>query len=199
LIKLGDHPNWDQRKHVDEHLIKSGVGYTIVNMGIFVDVLLMPNFLGVLDVFQKKVTYWGADADFKIDVTTYADTGKIVAAALHDPKALNAHVGVYGDRMSPREMYEHLKTLDSSASLTSLGSIADREAKIGELISKNDWNSVMPLLYARGLDYHASHEESDKTRKPYDTIKFTTMREALSGVLQDAKAWIRGPKTYAQQ
>lgn len=198
-LQFGDHPNWDQRKQVDEYLIKSGVGYTIINMGIFVDVLLMPNFLGVLDVFQKKVTYWGSNADFKMDVTTYSDTGKIVAAALHDPKALNAYVGISGDQISPREIFEHLKTLDSAASLSSLGSIEDREAKIAELFAKNDWNSVMPLLYSRGLDYHASPEESDKNRKPYADIKFTTMREALTGVLNDAKAWIRGPKTYASQ
>jgi hypothetical protein len=179
------------RKEVDAYLIASGVPYTIVNQGVFVEVALIPHFLGWISLPDAKVAYWGDNEDWKIEFTTYADTGKIVAETLWDSWALNRYVCVHGDEASPRDIYNILQESTGKASIERLGSIDDLVALTGELLGKGEFMKALPHMYSRGCFLlHSPHEDADR----YQDIKFTTVKEVIAGALKEPAKWIYGPK-----
>lgn len=188
----GFNPNYDARKEVDEYLKASGIPWTIINQGCFMEVALIPNYMNMINTQERKVYYWG-DANTKMQFTTYTDAGKIVAECLWDEWALNRYVCVHGDDVSPQDMSNYMMELCGTAKLEKLGTLDDLSKQIDTHMSQKNIQAALPLIYLLGMMKWSPPTE-DCTHFQ-DKIKFTKFKTAFSGSLEKPEKWVYGPKT----
>jgi nucleoside-diphosphate-sugar epimerase len=78
-IAEGENRNFDLRKEFHKKLDASPITATSIMNGAFADILFYNTpFYNLKD---NSVSYWGSDADFKVDFTTKDDTAAFTAAA----------------------------------------------------------------------------------------------------------------------
>jgi len=149
-LKMGDNVNSNDRKVFHKTLEESGLPWSAILNGCFMDVLF--GFFGTFDFKNNKAFAWG-DPNTKFNVTTYEDTAKFVAEVLLDPAAENRFAGIAGDTVSLAEVvaqYEEItgKKLD----LEVRGSIEDLQNHTRKLQSENPTNYYgwLPLQYQYG-------------------------------------------------
>ena len=128
-LDYGDNDNLDKRKEVLEYLQQSGLEYTLVLNGAFMDNVgthYMPQF----DLEHKTFQYWG-DGETPLDFTTTDDTAKYVAEALSNPGLANTALEVAGDVLTSKQLkaaYE--EATGTQLQEKSLGSVAELQAWI---------------------------------------------------------------------
>jgi uncharacterized protein YbjT (DUF2867 family) len=99
-LDYGDNDNLDKRKEVFEYLQQSGLEYTLVLNGAFMDsIAYMPLF----DLEHQTFQYWG-DGETPMDFTTTDDTAKYVAEAVSDPGLANKALEVAGDTLTAKQL-----------------------------------------------------------------------------------------------
>jgi uncharacterized protein YbjT (DUF2867 family) len=145
-LDYGDNHNLDMRKEVFEYLQQSGLEYTLVLNGMFMEfVTHMPMF----DLNQQVFQYWG-DGEMLMDLTTTDDIAKYVAEAVSDPALANTALEVAGDTLTPKQLratYE--EATGSKLTEKSLGSIAQMQASIAA--KKASASSVEEYVYDQYL------------------------------------------------
>lgn len=82
------------RKQVLEHLTASGLEYTLILNGAFMDIIPTP-FMPQFDLENGVFKYWG-DGETPVDMTTTEDTAKYVAEAVSDRELVNTALEVAG-------------------------------------------------------------------------------------------------------
>jgi NAD(P)-dependent dehydrogenase (short-subunit alcohol dehydrogenase family) len=87
-LDYGDNDNLDKRKEVFEYLQHSGLEYTLVLNGAFMDNVGTP-YMPQFDLEHQTFQYWG-DGDTPLDFTTTDDTAKYVAGDVLTAKQLKA-------------------------------------------------------------------------------------------------------------
>lgn len=101
-LDYGDNDNLDKRKEVFDRLQQSGLEYTLILNGAFMDNIgtpYMPQFNFDKGIFE----YWG-DGETPMDLTTTDDTAKYVAEAVSDPDLVNTALEVAGDVLSNKQL-----------------------------------------------------------------------------------------------
>lgn len=126
-LDYGDNDNLDKRKEVFEYLQHSGLEYTLVLNGAFMDMIA---YMPLFDLEHQTFQYWG-DGETPLDFTTTDDTAKYVAEAVSDPGLANTALEVAGDTLTSKQ----LKATYEGATGTkltekSLGSITEMQAWI---------------------------------------------------------------------
>jgi uncharacterized protein YbjT (DUF2867 family) len=99
--KPGSNRNLDLRRDFHAQLDKSGLAWTTVLNGAFMDLLASP--MSLIKQKKRKVVYVG-DADQKLDFTTMADTAAYTAAVAADPNPTPKVLRIAGDVLSAREL-----------------------------------------------------------------------------------------------
>lgn len=94
-LDYGDNDNLDMRKQVFEYLQQSGLEYTLILNGAFMDNVGTP-YTPQFDLEHQTFQYWG-DGDTPLDFTTTDDTAKYVAEAVTDPGLANMALEVAGE------------------------------------------------------------------------------------------------------
>ena len=102
-LDYGDNDNLDMRKQVLEHLTASGLEYTLILNGAFMDIIPTP-FMPQFDLENGIFKYWG-DGETPVDMTTIEDTAKYVAEAVSDTELVNTALEVAGRSVN----YEAIK------------------------------------------------------------------------------------------
>ncbi len=176
-LDYGDNHNLDMRKEVFEYLQQSGLEYTLVLNGMFMEfVTHMPMF----DLEHQVFQYWG-DGEMLMDLTTTDDTAKYVAEAVSDPALANTALEVAGDTLTPKQLrttYE--EATGSKLTEKSLGSIAQMQASIAT--KKASASSIEEYVY----DQYLYAMESGKGKLDqiqndrYLQIKPKTVKQFLS-------------------
>jgi uncharacterized protein YbjT (DUF2867 family) len=126
-LDYGDNDNLDKRKEVLEYLQHSGLEYTLVLNGAFMEFIpYMPEF----DLEHQTFQYWG-DGETPLDFTSPDDTAKYVAEAAIDPDLANTALEVAGDTLTVKQLKAAYEAA-TGTQLTgkSLGSIAEMKAWI---------------------------------------------------------------------
>ena len=108
-LNYGDNDNLDMRKEVFEHLQKSGLEYTLILNGAFIDIIPTP-YMPQFDLENGVFKYWG-DGETPVDMTTIEDTAKYVAEAVSDRNLVNTALEVAGEVLTMKQ----LKTAYESA------------------------------------------------------------------------------------
>ncbi len=126
-LDYGDNDNLDKRKEVFEYLQQSGLEYTLVLNGAFMEFI---TYMPLFDLEHQTFQYWG-DGETPLDLTTTDDTAKYVAEAVSDPGLANTALEVAGDTLTSKQLkatYE--EATGSKLTEKSLGSIAEMQAWI---------------------------------------------------------------------
>ncbi|PSB27303.1 aromatic alcohol reductase [Chlorogloea sp. CCALA 695] len=126
-LDYGDNDNLDKRKEVFEYLQQSGLEYTLVLNGAFMEFI---TYMPLFDLKNQIFQYWG-DGEMPLDLTTTDDTAKYVAEAVSDPDLANMALEVAGDTLTSKQLkaiYEG--ATGSKLTEKSLGSIAEMQAWI---------------------------------------------------------------------
>lgn len=126
-LDYGDNDNLDKRKEVFEYLQHSGLEYTLVLNGAFMDII---TYMPLFDLEHQTFQYWG-DGETPLDFTTTDDTAGYVAEAVSDPGLANTALEVAGDTLTPKQLKATYEAA-TGTKLTeqSLGSIAEMKAWI---------------------------------------------------------------------
>ncbi len=126
-LDYGDNDNLDNRKEVFEYLQHSGLEYTLVLNGAFMDIIA---YMPLFDLEHQTFQYWG-EGEMPLDFTTTDDTAKYVAEAVSDPLLANTVLEVAGDTLTAKQLkvtYE--EATGTKLTEKSLGSIAEMKAWI---------------------------------------------------------------------
>jgi len=134
-LKDGDNINLNARRTVHKALQESGIPWTSIMNGCFMNVVF--GFFGVFDLKNGKAFAWG-DPNTKMNTTTYADTAKFVAEVILDPTAENRYAGISGDTISIAEMVAQYEEITGKKlELEVRGTIEDLQNHIKKLQSEN--------------------------------------------------------------
>ncbi|MBV9388129.1 MAG: aromatic alcohol reductase [Chroococcidiopsidaceae cyanobacterium CP_BM_ER_R8_30] len=128
-IDYGDNDNLDMRKEVFSYLLQSGLEYTLILNGAFMDNIGTP-YTAQLDLDNGVFAYWG-DGETLLDFTTTDDTAKYVAEAVSDPDLANTALEVAGEVLSNKQLlaaYE--EATGKKLQVKHLGSVAELKAWI---------------------------------------------------------------------
>lgn len=128
-LDYGDNDNLDMRKQVFEYLQQSGLEYTLILNGAFMDNVGTP-YMPQFDLEHQTFQYWG-DSDTPLDFTTTDDTAKYVAEAVTDPGLANTALEVAGEVLTAKQLkaaYE--EATGNQLTEKPLGSVAELQAWI---------------------------------------------------------------------
>ena len=128
-LDYGDNDNLDKRKEVFAHLQQSGLEYTLILNGAFMDNVGTP-YMPQFDLEHQTFRYWG-DGETPLDFTTTDDTAKYVAEAVTDPDLANTALEVAGDVLTAKQLkaaYEEVT--GQPLAEKPLGSVAELQAWI---------------------------------------------------------------------
>lgn len=101
-LDYGDNDNLDKRKEVLSYLQQSGLEYTLILNGAFMDNVGTP-YMPQFNFDEGTFEYWG-DRDTLLDFTTTDDTAKYIAEAVSDPDLANTALEVAGDVLSHKQI-----------------------------------------------------------------------------------------------
>jgi uncharacterized protein YbjT (DUF2867 family) len=128
-LDYGDNDNLDKRKQVFEYLQLSGLEYTLILNGAFMDNVGTP-YMPQFDLEHQTFQYWG-DGETPLDFTSTDDTAKYVAEAVSDPELANTALQVAGDVLTAKQLkaaYE--EATGNSLVEKPLGSVAELQTWI---------------------------------------------------------------------
>ena len=128
-LDYGDNDNLDMRKQVFEYLQQSGLEYTLILNGAFMDNVGTP-YMPQFDLEHQTFQYWG-DGETPLDFTTTDDTAKYVAEAVSDPELVNRALEVAGEVLTAKQLkaaYE--EATGNKLTAKPLGSVEELKAWI---------------------------------------------------------------------
>ncbi|KAH8646723.1 NmrA-like protein [Xylariales sp. PMI_506] len=99
--KPGSNRNLDLRREFHPVLERSGIAWTSILNGAFMDLLVSE--MSLVDRKKRKVVYVG-NANQKLDFTTMADTAAYTAAVAADPNPTPKFLRIAGDVLSANEL-----------------------------------------------------------------------------------------------
>lgn len=97
-LQPGDVYTSDWDRQVVEAARQAGLATTVILPGYFYEILLAP-FLGIFDLAQGQVSYWG-DGETALDATAIGDVARYTAEVALDPTARGQVVEVAGEQIS---------------------------------------------------------------------------------------------------
>ena len=128
-IDYGDNDNLDMRKEVLEHLQKSGLDYTLILNGSFIDILPTP-YMPEFDLENGVFQYWG-DGDTPVDMTSTEDTAKYTAEVVSDTSLVNTALEVAGESLTMKQLQAAYESATGKKLETKhLGSVTDLKSWI---------------------------------------------------------------------
>ena len=143
-LDYGDNDNLDKRKEVLDYLQRSGLEYTLVLNGTFMDsIAYMPLF----DLEHQTFQYWG-DGEMPMNFTTTDDTAKYVAEAVSDLSLVNSALEVAGDTLTAKQ----LKATYEAATGTTL-----TEKRLGSIPEFQTWITAKKAA-ASSLEEYVYHQ-----------------------------------------
>jgi nucleoside-diphosphate-sugar epimerase len=128
-VDYGDNDNLDKRKEVLSYLQQSGLEYTLILNGAFMDNVGTP-YMPQFNFDNGTFEYWG-DGETPLDFTTTDDTAKYVAEAVSDPNLVNTALEVAGEVLTMKQLlaaYE--EATGKKLQEKQLGSVEDLKAWI---------------------------------------------------------------------
>ena len=176
-LDYGDNDNLDKRKEVFEYLQHSGLEYTLVLNGAFMDMI---TYIPLFDLEHQTFQYWG-DGEMPLDFTTTDDTAKYVAEAVSDPGLANMALEIAGDTLTPKQLkatYE--EATGTQLTEKQLGSIPEMKAWIAN--KKASASSVEEYVYHQYMYAMVSGKgKLDRLQNDrYPHIKPLTIKQFLS-------------------
>ena len=142
-MDYGDNDNLDMRKEVFSYLQQSGLEYTLVLNGVFMDNISTP-YMPQFDFDNGIFKYWG-DGETLLELTTTDDTAKYVAEAVSDPNLVNTALEVASEVLSTKQLLPtYQEATGKKLQEKQLGSVEDLKAWIKQ--KKQSANSPVNMF-----------------------------------------------------
>lgn len=175
--KPGSNRNLDLRRDFHVQLDKSGIGWTSILNGGFMDMLASP--MSLADQKKRKVIYMGS-ADQKLDFTTMADTAAYTAAVAADPNPTPKILRIAGDTFSARDLAAAAARADGTASerpfavswMGSLGLLGPM-IKMMRFVTGGE-DKIMPMW--QGMQYMANMFSGEGKLDPLDNDRYPEIK-----------------------
>ncbi len=179
----GENRNFDLRKEFHKKLDQSPISRTSIMNGAFADILAYGT--PFYNVKEKSVSYWGNDADRKVDFTTKDNTAEYTAAVALDPSTPEI-LRIASLRISPKEL---------AAMATEIKNTEFRLVPMGSLESLSAYNKKERAAHPEGENelypkwqgsqymhsmFSVYNEHLDNDR--YNDIEWTSAREVISAI-----------------
>lgn len=176
-LDYGDNDNLDKRKEVFEYLQQSGLEYTLVLNGAFMDII---TYMPLFDLEHQTFQYWG-DGETPMDLTTTDDTAKYVAEAVSDSSLVNMALEVAGDTLTAKQLraaYE--EATGTKLTEKQLGSVPEFQAWI--TTKKASASSLEEYVYHQYMYAMVSGKgKLDRIQNDrYPQIKPLTVKQVLN-------------------
>lgn len=176
-LDYGDNDNLDKRKEVFEYLQQSGLEYTLVLNGAFMDII---TYMPLFDLEHQTFQYWG-DGETPMDLTTTDDTAKYVAEAVSDSSLVNMALEVAGDTLTAKQLraaYE--EATGTKLTEKQLGSVPEFQAWI--TTKKASASSLEEYVYYQYMYAMVSGKgKLDRIQNDrYPQIKPLTVKQVLN-------------------
>ena len=145
-IPAGINPYLDMRRAFDNKVGPSGIGYTHVLNGGFMEAVFSNP--GLIDAEAGTITYWGDD-EVPLDFTSLNDVAAWTVAAIDDPRTINRVVSVAGDRRTIAQIgADYAEATGKELRQVRRGSIADGYAELRRMAKAGAHPMAMlPLQY----------------------------------------------------
>jgi uncharacterized protein YbjT (DUF2867 family) len=177
-LDYGDNDNLDKRKEVLSYLQQSGLEYTLILNGAFMDNFGTP-YAAQFDLDNGVFEYWG-DGETPLDFTTTDDTAKYVAETVSDPDLVNTALEVAGEVLSNKQLlaaYE--EATGKKLTEKRLGSVEDLKAWIEQKKpSANSPVEYIPQQYEYAM-VSGKGKLNNIQNSRYPHIKPLTVRQYL--------------------
>ena len=178
-LSEGENMNSDWRRAFASRVRTSGIGYSFMLNGAFMEVIVSP-FMQLIDTDAGTLSYWG-DGDVPLDMTSMPDVAAFLAAAILDPDTLNRPIEVAGDRLDiPAMAAAYQDGTGKPLKLVRLGSIDEGYVELERRKREtSDPMALLPLMYALPM-------MSGKARLPnaenarFPSVQPKTLRAFLS-------------------
>ena len=163
---------FDVKRDIFEVLKKSGLEWTFIINGLFLEYLYSP-FLGV-DVANNKITFVGTK-DTKLSYTALKDIGAFTAESINNPISKNAVIKVVGETISYGQIAETIEKSTGKKWDVKYTPVSDTEAKIAA--NPNPWATIPEqLLTAFGK---GQGEVKNPQNKEFPAVKVQTLADFL--------------------
>lgn len=179
-IDYGDNDNLDMRKEVLSYLQQSGLEYTLILNGAFMDNIGTP-YAAQFDLDNGTFEYWG-DGEMPLDYTTTDDTAKYVAQAVSDPDLANTALEVAGEVLTMKQLLAaYQEATGKKLQEKRLGSVEDLKA----WIDQKKPSAKSPVEYIpQQYEYVmvSGKAKLDNIQNRYANIEPLTVRQYLESV-----------------
>ena len=177
-LDYGDNDNLDMRKEVFEYLQQSGLEYTLILNGAFMDNIGTP-YAAQFDLDNGVFQYWG-DGETPLDYTTTDDTAKYVAEAVSDQNLANTALEVVGEVLSNKQLVAaYQDATGKKLQEKQLGSVEDLKAWIEQKKpSANSPVEYIPQQYEYVMVSGKGKLDNIQNSR-YPNIKPLTLRQYL--------------------
>ncbi|QTO17545.1 NmrA family NAD(P)-binding protein [Burkholderia seminalis] len=184
-IPEGINPYLDMRRTFDRKVAPSGIGYThILNGGFMEAVFSHPS---LIDANAGTITYWGDD-EVPLDFTSMSDVAAWTVAVVEDPASANRVVSVAGDcRTIAQIAGDYAAATGRALHRIRRGSIADGYAELRRMATAGAHPTAMlslqyllPMMSGEGTLRDIANDRYPAVR-PTSLVDFTKRRYATKG------------------
>ncbi len=184
-VPEGINPYLDVRRQFARHLQSSGVGYTHILNGGFMDVIFASP--GLVQADAGTISFWG-DGHMPLDFTTLDDVAAYVVAAIDIPETLNTVVEVAGDRRTVHQIANDYEAA-TGRSLTRIcrGSIDEGYATLRRMVAEGAHPmALLPLQYLLPM-MSGEGRLRNVASADYPGVRPTSLRSFLTNGLAPAR------------
>ncbi|KAK2597755.1 hypothetical protein N8I77_012519 [Diaporthe amygdali] len=182
----GSNRNLDLRREFHTRLNESGIQWTSVLNGGFMD--LLGGQAPLINDSFKRVLYWNSDEQ-KLDFTTVADTAAYTAAVAADPNPTPRFLRIAGDTFTAKELAEIVSRVRGATYSTmwvgSAGFLEGASSFMRRFSIGGNEQAVFPAW--QGMQYMANMFSGDGKLDPLDNDRYPGLK------------WTKAEKFLAQQ
>ncbi|KAF2758430.1 NAD(P)-binding protein [Pseudovirgaria hyperparasitica] len=183
--KPGSNRNLDIHREFHSHLDKSGIAWTTILNGAFLD--LMTSDMSPVNHKKRTVMYAGS-ADQPMDYTTMVDVAAYTAAAATDPNPTPKILRIAGAVASAKQMAAIVGEVEGvEYSPSSIGPVWLMERMIPVVRFFGGENDVFPAW--QGMQYMANMASGAGKLDPLDNDRYSGLEwTSIAHVMREAKA-----------
>ncbi|KAI3398387.1 hypothetical protein diail_9479 [Diaporthe ilicicola] len=171
----GSNRNLDLRREFHSRLDGSGIQWTSVLNGGFMD--LLAGGAPLVNDSLRRVLYWGSDAQ-PLNFTTVADTGAYTAAVAADPNPTPRFLRIAGDTFSAKELAEIVSRVrGASYSTLWVGSVGFLEGASGFMRRFSIGGGEQDVFPAwQGMQYMVDMFSGEGRLDPLDNARYPELK-----------------------
>jgi len=172
-----ENPNGAMRRLVNDAVKKSGIEYTSILGGCFMELIFSP-FFQIINSAENTINVWG-NGDEPIDFTFTDDYATMTAEAIFDPAAINSKFEITSEVTSFNKIIRDYEEVTGKKIIVkNLGTVEDLKAWIDK---HKDPNNILVTLASEYKHNMLSQKGklNNLVNSRYSQVKFTSVKDFI--------------------